>query len=58
MSTLLNLYPEEDVVVVVLTNRSNGLVGRIAQELAGAVLPGYADRVRERRATAAVSRRR
>lgn len=50
VSTLLNMYPEEDVVVVVLTNRSNGFVSRIAQELASAVLPGYEDALRKRRA--------
>jgi hypothetical protein len=53
VSTGLFLYPEQNVAVVVLTNRSNGLVGRIAQELAGAVLPGYSERIRERRTAAA-----
>lgn len=43
VSTILYLYPDEDVVVAVLTNRSNGWTGRIAQELAAAVLPGFAD---------------
>lgn len=56
VSTVLNLYPDQNVVVVVLTNRSNNVVGAIAQELAGAVLPGYSDRVRERRAAAAAER--
>ncbi|MGH7448113.1 MAG: serine hydrolase domain-containing protein, partial [Longimicrobiales bacterium] len=53
VATGLYLYPEHNVAVVVLTNRSNGLVGRIAQELAGAVLPGYTERWSERRAVAA-----
>jgi CubicO group peptidase (beta-lactamase class C family) len=53
VSTVLNLYPGPNVVIVVLTNRSNGAVGRIAQELAGVVLPGYANAWRERRAVAA-----
>jgi CubicO group peptidase (beta-lactamase class C family) len=52
VSTGLYLYPDQNVAIVVLTNRSNGLVGRIAQELAGAILPGYADSVRDRRARA------
>ena len=53
VSTVLNVYPDQGVVVAVLSNRSNGVVGRIAQELAGAVLPRYADVVRERREAAA-----
>ncbi|MGH7445161.1 MAG: serine hydrolase, partial [Longimicrobiales bacterium] len=52
VSTGLYLYPEEDVVVAVLTNRSNGMVARIAQQLAGAVMPDYAETVRVRRAAA------
>jgi CubicO group peptidase (beta-lactamase class C family) len=52
VSTGLYLYPEQNVVVVVLTNRSNGMVNRIAQELAGAVLPRYAATAQARRAAA------
>ena len=49
VSTLLNLYPEEDLAVVVLTNRSAGVVGRIAHEIVSAVLPQYGATARERR---------
>ena len=42
VSTVLHLYPAESVVVVVLTNQSNGLVGRIADDLAAAAMPEYA----------------
>lgn len=52
VATALHLYPEQNVVVVVLTNRSNPMINRISQELAGAVLPRYADTARERRAAA------
>ncbi|NLG63830.1 MAG: beta-lactamase family protein [Candidatus Cloacimonetes bacterium] len=48
VSTFLSLYPEENVVVVVLTNRSNGWTGRIMSELAAAVLPGYRQRLEAR----------
>lgn len=47
VATVLNLYPEEGVAVVVLTNTSNRVVGRIAQEIAAAVLPGYGERLRQ-----------
>jgi CubicO group peptidase (beta-lactamase class C family) len=57
VSTGLYLYPEAGVAIVVLSNRSNNQIGRIAQELAGVVLPGYAERVRERRASAAAQPR-
>jgi CubicO group peptidase (beta-lactamase class C family) len=49
VATALHLYPDQKVVVVVLTNRSNGSVGRIVQELAGAVLPQYAIRAQHQR---------
>ena len=55
VSTLLHLYPEEDLAIVVLTNRSGGVVGRIAHEVASALLPGYGDTARERRTAAASS---
>ncbi|HET7276091.1 MAG TPA: hypothetical protein VFI91_13060, partial [Longimicrobiaceae bacterium] len=41
--TGLDLYPENDVAIAVLTNRSNRYVSRIAQEIASVVLPGYAE---------------
>lgn len=56
VSTGLYLYPETGVVVAVLTNRSNGMVGRIAQELAGSVMPDYAEAIRVRRASAEAAR--
>lgn len=56
VSTGLYLYPGTGVAVAVLTNRSNGMVGRIAQELAGAVVPDYAEAVRVRRAAAEAER--
>ena len=39
VSTVLSLYPTEGVAVVVLSNQSSGLVGRIAADIAAAVLP-------------------
>lgn len=56
VSTVLNLYPEENVVIVVLTNRSNGWTGRIAAELAAAVLPDYRSTMDARRAAAEAER--
>ncbi len=47
VATVLNLYPAANVAVVVLTNKSLPVTGRIAQELAAAVLPGYDARLRE-----------
>ena len=44
VSTVLQLYPEDSVVVVVLTNQSNAFVGRIAAELAAAAMPDFAAR--------------
>lgn len=55
VSTLLNLYPEEDLAVVVLTNRSGGVVGRVAHEIVSAVLPQYGATARERREAAAAN---
>ncbi|MGH7482916.1 MAG: serine hydrolase domain-containing protein [Longimicrobiales bacterium] len=50
VSTALHLYPDEDVAVVVLTNRgAGGAVYRIAEDLAAAVLPGFAAALREAR---------
>jgi CubicO group peptidase (beta-lactamase class C family) len=42
VSTVLHMYPDDGVVVVVLTNQSNGLTGRIAQDLAAAAMPDFA----------------
>jgi CubicO group peptidase (beta-lactamase class C family) len=52
VATVLNLYPTEDVAIVVLGNQSNGLPGLVAREIASVVLgPTYA-------AAAAASRTR
>jgi CubicO group peptidase (beta-lactamase class C family) len=42
VSTVLDLYPEENLALVVLTNKSNRVVLRIAQEIAAAMLPRHA----------------
>ncbi len=48
VSTMLALYPRENVVVVVLLNKAlPQVMARVAQELAAAVLPGYEERLRE-----------
>ncbi|MGQ0650611.1 MAG: serine hydrolase [Gemmatimonadaceae bacterium] len=48
VSTALNLYPAANVAIVVLLNKSVPQVtGRIAQEIAAAILPGYEGRLRE-----------
>ncbi len=49
VSTVLNLYPTENLAVVVLTS-SGAPTGQIAQDIAAAVLPTYADSLRVRRA--------
>ncbi|MGH7460238.1 MAG: serine hydrolase domain-containing protein [Longimicrobiales bacterium] len=49
VSTVLNLYPSENLAVVVLTS-SGAPTGAIAQEIAAAILPAYADSLRARRA--------
>jgi CubicO group peptidase (beta-lactamase class C family) len=42
VTTILNLYPSEEVVVVVLQNRNNGGAAvRVANAIAGIVLPQY-----------------
>jgi CubicO group peptidase (beta-lactamase class C family) len=41
VSTVLHMYPEDRVVVVVLTNQSNNRIGRIAEGLAAAAMPEY-----------------
>lgn len=52
VSTALYLYPERNVVVAVLTNKSNVVVPRIMHRIASVVLPGYAATYEERRASA------
>jgi hypothetical protein len=46
VSTVLDLYPEENLVVVVLTNKSDRVVLRMAQEIAAALLPRHATALR------------
>jgi CubicO group peptidase (beta-lactamase class C family) len=50
VATVLNLYPSENVAIVVLTNKSDGAPFRIAEEIAAAVLPRYAATRADRRA--------
>lgn len=52
VSTGLYLYPEENVAIAVLTNRSNPLVPRIAHRIASVMLPGYRTTFEERQAAA------
>jgi len=48
VSTLLRIYPETDVAVVVLLNTSDGgAMGRMAEAVAAALMPRYADHLRE-----------
>jgi CubicO group peptidase (beta-lactamase class C family) len=49
VSTTLALYPAEDLVVVVLTNKTNKSTSLIAEELVAAVLPKYDTALREER---------
>ena len=49
VSTTLALYPAEDVVVVVLTTKTNQSMPRIAEELVAAVIPKYETALREER---------
>lgn len=59
VATVLNLYPEEDLAVVVMANTTaNASIGRIAREIVATLVPRYADslRVRRARATAPVPR--
>ena len=51
VSTILNLYPRDDVVITVLTNGSRGW-GDVASQAAGVVLPGYADSLKAEKARA------
>jgi CubicO group peptidase (beta-lactamase class C family) len=57
VATVLNIYPDEELVVVVLTNRSvSGAMARIAGAVAGVLLPGHADAVQQQRAQLAAAR--
>jgi CubicO group peptidase (beta-lactamase class C family) len=47
VSTVLNLYPTEDLAIVVLTNDENEADDKIAEKIAAAVLPRYAAALRE-----------
>jgi CubicO group peptidase (beta-lactamase class C family) len=50
VATVLNIYPDEQLVVVVLTNRSvSGAMARVAGAIAGMLLPGHADAVQQQR---------
>ncbi|MEO8451051.1 MAG: serine hydrolase domain-containing protein [Gemmatimonadota bacterium] len=49
VATVMNLYPTENLVVVVLTN-SSSRPGELAQDVAAAMLPRYADSLAARRA--------
>jgi CubicO group peptidase (beta-lactamase class C family) len=57
VTTVLNLFPEASVAIVVLANRGGAPVFRIAQEIAGVVLPRYA-RARAGRTGAPAAARR
>lgn len=52
VSTVMNLYPTENVAVVVLTG-TGAQPGRIAQDIAAALIPRYADSLAVRRANGA-----
>ena len=49
VSTVLKLYPAENVAIVALANKNGPAPFRIAEEIAAAVLPRYAATRRERR---------
>jgi CubicO group peptidase (beta-lactamase class C family) len=49
----VNLYPDENLVVAVVTNQQTGAVDRVAEELAAALLPRYAAARRARAARTA-----
>ncbi len=46
VTTVLSLYPEQDLAVVVLANRNGAPVTRIAPEIVAAVVPAYEDSLR------------
>jgi CubicO group peptidase (beta-lactamase class C family) len=51
VSTILNLYPRDNVVIAVLTNASGGW-GDVAAQTAGVILSGYADSLKAEKARA------
>jgi len=53
VSTVLVIYPDAGVAVVALANQASPLPGRLAADLAAAVMPGYAAERARRRATLA-----
>jgi CubicO group peptidase (beta-lactamase class C family) len=55
VATVLNLYPTENLAVVVMTNKSDGAPFRIAEEIAATMLPRYAAERGARRARQAAS---
>jgi CubicO group peptidase (beta-lactamase class C family) len=48
VTTVLNLYPSERVVIVVLSNANGAPVGRVANAIAGVMLPNYLSNRRAR----------
>ncbi|MBX3147499.1 MAG: beta-lactamase family protein [Gemmatimonadales bacterium] len=56
VSTVLHMYPDQNVTITVLTNA--GPSGLIAQEIAAVMLPGYADSLKAQRAQATQPPRR
>jgi CubicO group peptidase (beta-lactamase class C family) len=55
VNTVLNLYPSENVAVVVLANQSGATPFRVADEIAATVLPRYAAERAARRAKQATA---
>lgn len=55
VATTLTLYPSENLAIVVLTNKSDGIPFRVAEEIAAVLLPRYAATRAERRARMALS---
>jgi CubicO group peptidase (beta-lactamase class C family) len=51
VSTILNLYPRDNVVITVLTNASGGW-GDVADQTAAVILAGYADSLKAEKARA------
>ncbi|HEV8355504.1 MAG TPA: serine hydrolase domain-containing protein [Gemmatimonadales bacterium] len=49
VQTALNLYPSENLAIVVLTNSSSSRPDRIAEDIAAIVLPRYGDSLRAER---------
>jgi len=51
VATYLALFPEDEVVVVVLLNKSNGAIGAVLNELSSTMVPRVAAALRARRAS-------